>query len=227
MVQSMDMVKLDVRDLQVICNPSLFNYGTMRDYCHNFSYSFIGGRSYGLLSECGAGAWTISYVLSGRTDFNEGAIHLNKTLANASSLKKYGWYIGDDLNIKKSFITRLKPKTIRQHILAGIKDASQLKLEEIIEIFGLSHTRLDRPIHSISNERWNASAAIGFAYNRKIYCFPWLNSYWIKRLEPRISEIINVLTASGYIVILPTNKEDSIRHLVHTIVDVPEPRELH
>ncbi|REE91367.1 hypothetical protein A8990_10572 [Paenibacillus taihuensis] len=51
---------------------------------------------------------------------------------------------------------------------------NQLSLEELINRFELSPTRLDRIFQHVGNERFNASTAVGLLHGRQIFCFPWI-----------------------------------------------------
>ncbi|RKN71860.1 hypothetical protein D7M11_28945 [Paenibacillus ginsengarvi] len=141
-------------------------------------------------------------------------------MASSSLLRKNVCYIGDDNDYRKKYFWNKKTKTIRQLIQDGLFSNPSHSFDEIVELFRLTPERLDRPIHSISTERYSASAAIGFACGKQVYCFPWLNDYWVERLTLRIENIIGNVKKIGGIVILPTSREQYVQHLVDQMVEI-------
>ncbi|MCD1260545.1 hypothetical protein B5M42_017220 [Paenibacillus athensensis] len=163
------------------------------------------------------GGWALSYVLSGKAEIQSGEIFLDQTPATSSCLSKVGCYVGEGY-LNKRF---LGEKTIRQQIMQGLKEnRSSFSLQEILDLFELSSSRLDRKLDQISNERWNASAAIGFAHGKRIYSFPWLNTAWIHRLNQRIEHCVTVLKQYGAIVLIPTSHAASLSEIVDSSIPI-------
>jgi len=213
MVQSFNLVQL--KKITVVCDPQLPNYGQMRDCCQDFTADFSSGNAYGLIGECGMGGWALSYVLSGKTEIQSGEISLDQTPVTSSFLSKIGCYVGEGYLNKSLF----GEKTIRQQIIEGLKaNDINFSLQEIIDLFELSQSRLDRKMGQISNERWNASAAIGFAHGKSIYCFPWLNTAWINTLNQRIEHCVRILKQFGAIVIIPTSNASLLNQIVDSTI---------
>jgi hypothetical protein len=77
----------------------------------------------------------------------------------------------------------------------------------------VSNERVGRSIKKVSGERWKASIAIGYAYGKKIYCYPWMNSRDVEHLKEQMKENIEVLTNNKCIVILPTTSEENVKKL--------------
>ncbi|MFE6796497.1 P-loop NTPase family protein [Paenibacillus chitinolyticus] len=215
MAQSIDMVR--VKDLTVLGDPKLANYGQMRDYCENFSYEFRGGHVYGIIGECGSGGWVLSYFFTGREKAQSGTLYLNNVLAADSSvLAEYGCYVGESTISRKLF----GGMTVRQQIEKGLKQTNKFTLNELVEWFELSSSRLDRNIEHISNERWNASIAIGLAHGKTLFCFPWLNTAWIHSLKSRITASVKILKDQGAITIIPTAKTEALNNIADYSVDI-------
>ncbi|MEC0248175.1 hypothetical protein P4H65_20470 [Paenibacillus chitinolyticus] len=215
MVQSIDVVQ--VKELTVLSDPKLFNYGQMRDLCENFSYEFTTGNVYGIIGECGAGGWALSYFLAGREKAQSGSLFFNNVLATDQSvLAEYGCYVGEGATSRKMF----GGNTIRQQIEAGLKQNKKFSFNELVELFELSSSRLDRKMEHISNERWNASIAIGLAHGKTIFCFPWLNTAWINSLRNRIIPSVKILKDHGAIVIIPTAKTETLNNIADYSVDI-------
>ncbi|SEG78735.1 hypothetical protein [Paenibacillus sp. UNC499MF] len=215
MVQPIDTVR--VKDLTILGDPRLVNYGQMRDCCENFSYEFRSGHVYGIIGECGSGGWVLSYYLTGREKEQSGTLFLNNVLAADSSvLAGYGCYVGEGVISRNLFGGR----TVRQQIEEGLKQNNAFTLNELVEWFELSSSRLDRKLEHISNERWNASIAIGLAHGKTIFCFPWLNTAWIQSLRSRIAASVRILKDQGAIIIIPTAKREALNQLADYCVDI-------
>ncbi|MFS0837426.1 hypothetical protein [Paenibacillus sp. 1P03SA] len=215
MVQPIDTVR--VKDLTVLGDPRLANYGQMRDCCEKFSYEFRSGHVYGIIGECGSGGWVLSYYLTGREKEQGGTLFLNNVLAADSSvLAGYGCYVGEGVSSRNLFGGR----TVRQQIEEGLKQNNAFTLNELVEWFELSSSRLDRKLEHISNERWNASIAIGLAHGKTIFCFPWLNTAWIHSLRSRIAASVRISKDQGAIIIIPTAKREALNQLADYCVDI-------
>ena len=85
--------------------------------------------------------------------------------------------------------------------------------KKIQDIFRISEERIDRNIKYVSGERWKASAAIGYANGRRIFCYPWMNSRDVELLKEQLSYVVDYLIHSDCIVIFPTTKEENIKKI--------------
>ena len=204
---------LEVFNLEALCDCTLFNYGVMRDLCNKFTYNFKSGKVYGIIGEFGTGGWALSYSLAGKQKDYNGVIKVNGNVVDYKILKGISCYVGEGIESKKLFG---KKNTIIEQLDAGLKSKknNSNNIEYIIQLFELSKERTNRIIEHISNERWKASIAIGYAYGKQIYCFPWLNSGEIMFLKEHIKLCIGILRKNGAIVIIPTCKEKSIMDIV-------------
>jgi ABC-type multidrug transport system ATPase subunit len=221
MVQTVDMVQLI--NLTTYGDPELFNYGKMRDLCHQFSYTFNAGKAYGVVGECGSGGWGLTYALSGRGGIINGEIKINEMKADKEKLYQYTCYVGGDSIRKRNFWT--KKSTVRKQIENGLKENQLMSFNEICELFELSSSRLDRNIEHVGNERWNASMAIGLAQGKKIYCFPWLYTGTLNVNYKLIKNCVNVLKERGGIIIIPSAKAEKLSQFVDEITFISHPDE--
>ena len=80
-------------------------------------------------------------------------------------------------------------------------------------MFCISSERINRNIYFVSGERWKASAAIGYANGKKVFCYPWMNSKDIEHLKEQLSHTVKVLLDADCIVIMPTTKEENIKKI--------------
>ena len=192
------------------CN--LFHHGTVLDCLQNNSFEFHAGNLYGVIGEFGNGGAALSCGITGNTDYYEGRVYIDNQESSMEYIIENSWYVGLDLkNTGKLF---KKKQTIRQQIEYGIHNFKQESdVGKIQSIFNISEERIDRSIKYVSGERWKASAAIGYANGRKIFCYPWMNSRDIEHLKEQLFDVIKYLTDSGCIVIIPTTAEENMKKI--------------
>ena len=88
-------------------------------------------------------------------------------------------------------------------------------------MFELSESRFERPIQQCSGERWRISMAVGYAFEKRIYCFPWVNSKFLQSLmclELCLQHLLN----TNAIVIIPTTFTKALDGIVesYSVVDI-------
>lgn len=190
----------------------LFHYGTVQDCLQKNYFEFHVGNLYGIVGEFGNGGAALSCGITGNTDFYEGNVYIDDQESSMEYVIKNSWYVGLELkNTKRLFKKR---QTIRQQIEYGVRNLNQeFDAETIQSIFRLSDARIDRYIEFVSGERWKMSAAIGYANGRKIFCYPWMNSWDIEHLKEQLSNTIKYLLDSDCIVIVPTTTEENVKKI--------------
>lgn len=166
------------------------------------TYQFLPANSYGLFSDFGRGSWALTTCLGGRGyDPISGSIYLNEVEICCNEMRKYSCFVGentfDQINNAEDLLTA---KICIQRAL----DISNLpySVSEIKDLFRLSDERFERNLQYVSGEIWRISIAVGFALNRELFCYPWMN---IHDLNAYLDvEIINVLKKYNKIVVIPT-----------------------
>lgn len=154
-------------NVEIICDCNLFNFGLIRDYCHDLTLELTGGNIYGIISEPGAGGGALSYALAGKVERLNGIILVNGKEVDAGMLRNVSCYVGEGGQHEQT-----KENTIKNQLIDGLKQGHiNSSLSHIVEVFGLSESRLDRTIDYVSNERWNASMAIGYVFGKKNFLF--------------------------------------------------------
>jgi ABC-type glutathione transport system ATPase component len=223
------ILEIDIEFLDMVCDPKLYNYGKLRDYIHDFKYRFCGGNIYGIVGEFGSGGWALSYILSGRKKLAEDTrIKINGHITDSKGLLSISCYIGDK-QVKEPNCRYLKcihkKWTILEQIKRGIKKSGcKYSAEDIVSIFQLSdidhpNGRVHKTLEYISNERWRATMAIGFANGKRIFCCPLLfPSYLHYIVGKAMIPILNFLRSNGVIVIIPVTKFDYIKHITDKVV---------
>lgn len=217
----LEIINLELQNIagHDICK--MKKYGEMHEWCNGFSNTFNGGKSYALIGECGSGGWFISSILAGRSEQSEGEILLNGISVSKPELKSMTCYVGESVLSKK---IRFRKNSIKEQISAGIKNSKLIGYtkNDIAELFGLREDRLSYNVEELSWSRWRASIAIGFANNKKIFCFPWCNSWMIDELilNGGIHRCIDILTQNGAIVIIPTGNQGSVDYFIDEIIKI-------
>ena len=213
------MEKVVLENLSVGGECNLFHHGRAWDYMEKGNFEFYGGNLYGIIGEFGNGGAALSCGITGNTNFNEGKIFIDDIEKSIEYLIGCSWYVGNDLykyNSKGIFARKplLMKKTIKEQIEYGVRNMKQeLDTYTIQKIFNISNERVDRNIEYVSGERWKASAAIGYANGKKIFCYPWLNSRDIEHLKEQLTNTVKYLLDVGCIVLLPTTKEENIKKI--------------
>lgn len=208
---------LDLKDVSFTCRPSMLNFESIHENLSRFSCKFHMGNAYAIVSEPGKGGWALSYLLAGRARNYKGNIYLDRELANSHMLLSYGWYVGEGLQDKNMFGLH-RNMTIREQLASC--DLSDYTMDKLIDLFELSSSRLDRPMKFISNERWNASTAIGLANGKQIFCFPLLDDTWKDAIKVRLRHCSEILKQNNCLVIIPSPSLHIIEDFVDEVVYV-------
>ena len=198
-------------------------YGSMIDDLSDFKHSFVGGKIYGLIGECGSGGWGLSSMLCGKDSARGCSVMVNGIQVSMSKMKEWGWYVGEGMEQSGRFY---KEKSVIKQIRSGLKVTEKCDEDEIIKLFGLSDRQLGSKLSKLSFERWVASVAIGYAYDFRIYCFPWLNTACLNDLiiDSRLHIYLDILKQEGNIVIIPTEKVELVEMIADEIIVIKNNR---
>lgn len=93
--------------------------------------------------------------------------------------------------------------TVRECVEKAL-DISKLpySAQDIKQRFDLSSERFDRNLQYVSGEIWKISIAVGFALNRDVFCYPWMNTQDLRAFfDP---QSVEMLKQNEKIVLLPT-----------------------
>lgn len=217
MVEILEKIKLSNISFGGKCN--LFQYGIVHDCLQIKDFEFFKGNLYGIIGEFGTGGVALSCGITGNTKFYEGKIYFDDKEKEIEDLVNISWYIGNDLyQYRTSGLFCNKPKIYKKTIKEQIEYGVRCKLVNrdfttIQKMFEISSERVERNISFVSGERWKASAAIGYANGKKIFCYPWMNSKDIEHLKEQLSHTVEVLLDVGCIVIIPTTNEENIKKI--------------
>ena len=214
--------ELELMDVSGGFECQLFNYGSMRDTIGWFNYRFVPGI-YVLKGEVGVGGWALSEILCGKAEISSGSVLLNGNPLGNNQLGNYGCCIGDIINVGLN--NDVSKMTIHKQLEYAVENGLGYgkSVSEIKEMFELSDGRFERTLPDTSGERWRISMAVGYAFEKSIYCFPWVNSKFIKSLMC-LELCLKILKNSGSIIVIPTTFPESLNEYVddYTVVDLQD-----
>ncbi|MDF2524167.1 MAG: hypothetical protein K0R31_1808 [Clostridiales bacterium] len=233
------MKSITIHKLTYINQVSLFDYWRIIDSIENFSASFEQGTINGIIGELGYGGWLLSSLLGGKIQDEciSRSISLNHVPASLEKLQKISCYVGEGVaeapfRRLKSYPRKIKRKllgiqTVKEHIQNGLVGSnSKETLSEIAEMFDLtgiynnteSNGRINRPLEFQSGEVWRASMAIGMAYGKELFCFPWLEPQFINYvLSKENRKYIELIKRRGGTVIIPVSNEKHLQGVADQI----------
>lgn len=206
-------MKVKLLDFRAGGKCDLFHYGVLNDYSDRINLTLESGHLYGVIGEFGDGGAAISYGLSGHLPSYEGRVWINGSEVKPEELYSLAWYVGYDTYSPKES-RRLFKHSIENQVKEGIAQTGQpFGVKDVQGMFKVSDERFLRNIKYVSGERYKASAAIGYAYNKQIFCFPWMNSRDLLHQKEHITNIVSVLLKANKIVLIPTSKKETLEAL--------------
>lgn len=223
MVADLEKIKLVITEEKMmhVCN----HIGeTYIDNIHCSEFVFKKGKVYGLVGEHGSGGESISSLLTGRINLDNNIIYLDDSKLGEGVIQNYSWYVGKtecakglirkEISVKKALEIALK----QYHCYTSVDD--------VVADFHLSSGRLNYELSKYSGERLRASLAIGYASNRRIYCFPWMNTMFFHDiiLSSGVFRFFEKLKSEGCIIILPTSRKENVVGMVDEIIEMGNPR---
>jgi len=209
----LDINQVMLKDVSLTCNPAMWNFNSFKDHLNNFSYAFTMSKVYAIVSEPGKGGWALSYLLSGKTKRYKGLVNIDGNSVSQQFLKLHGWYVGEGLP-KKNILS--KEMTIREQLESSL--SSRYSINELINLFELAPSRMDRTIKFISNERWNASTAIGLVHGKRIFCFPWLEDSIKNLIRGRLRLCSEIIKNNNCMMIIPVQSASIVEEFVDEII---------
>ena len=170
-----------------------------KDTFKSITYEFVGGNIYALISDFGRGSWGLATCLGGTGEIIDGDILLNDQKISPVHLAKVSCFLGKTDFNELEF---LKESESAKNCIQEALTISELpySVTDIKHMFGLSNERFERDIKYVSGEIWRITAAIGFALDKQIFIYPWMNTHDALSIDP---EIADVLRENKKIVLFP------------------------
>jgi len=171
------------------------------------NYTFVGGHTYGFISDFGCGSWGLVTCLGGRCKAPTGEVILDGRAVDCSELSNYSCFISE--KVFEGINTADNLLSTKESVEKALRISNlPYSTQEIKAMFNLSDGRFERNLNYVSGEIWTISVAIGFAQGKEIFCFPWLNERDISRLEgPHIS----ILKKNNKIVLIPSSQKRPVK----------------
>lgn len=192
-------------DCGVICKSNFYN---SHDVLNDFTkFKFSSGVNM-LVGDIDSGIWAVSYILSMYKHLKK-MIYYHKSVAvdgketTFEEITEYCCY----LDQTQYPLFSSKRKSVRKLIEKGLKISHLEKTaDEIIELFCLDSERVERPICCVGNERFRAMAAVGYAFGKQVFCFPWLSKKMFEYYTNNILWTLEMLEKLEMIVIVPVGR---------------------
>ena len=175
---------------------------TRKEFCFQNGYNKLCGS-------IDSGIFAISYLIgtekSKKSVLDNPIVKINNKVTTLDELHKHSCYIDSSYSLFSS------NKSVKRLIIEGLKKSnSKIQYEEIKSLFGLDDERINRPLKACGNEKIRAMAAIGYAFGKQIFCFPWLSKIRYSYFYNHIKYVVDTLITLGAIVIVPTEEEEKI-----------------
>lgn len=202
----MKILNIKIRNSGYVFCKSRF-YSAQDILNENVEYTFSTGANR-LVGEIDSGNWGISYLL-GMYPYTPEKAYLflpatalvNDVELSLEALAEFSCYMDTAFPL---FDTQ---DTVRNLVQQGIEKSSlQESADAIRELFQIDSQRFERPLSGVGNEIFKAMAAIGFSYEKQIYCFPWLSKKRFDGYHRHMTDLVCILESLGKVVILPVGE---------------------
>lgn len=173
----------------------------------NINYAFSVGINK-LIDEIDSGIWAISYLLSmykyqfnDFTLFEDPKVTVNNSIISLDDISEYSCYMD---KLYPLFSTK---DSVRKLVSIGLKkEKLKYSADDIRELFHINNERFERPLTGVGNEIFKAMAAVGYAYGKEIYCFPWISQKRFNGYHDNLLDLLDILESLKKVVILPVGK---------------------
>lgn len=224
MVAILEKIELVIEGKRLIKVNNPFGEKSCDYICEN-TFNFEKGKIYGIVCEHGGGGESISLLLSDEEPLKQEKIIIDGEESGSKDVKRIGWYVGKEI-YAEGFIK--KEMSIRKLLEYAINKYHRYeRIEDIAEEFGLDVGILDYGLSKNCHwAKWRASLAVGYANNKMVYCFPWLNTmYFYDCLyNSGVFRFFKKLKSEGAIIILPTSRKENVTGIADEIIQIYCPR---
>ena len=191
------------------------------DYTDDKVFHFEKGKIYGIVCESGGGGEAVSQLLTNEVSRDEERIYFDDVEVDSQTVQRAGWYMGKTLYSGKMIKREI---SIRKALNYAVNKYHKYEsIEEIIQDFGLTPGILDYGLSKSCNwEKWRASLAIGYASDRIIYCFPWMNTltFYDCLYNSAVFQLFRRMRSEGAIIILPTSRKENVEGFVDEVIQI-------
>lgn len=184
----------------IFCKSSFYS---VLDILENQTFDFTVGINK-LVGEIDSGIFGISYLISMYDSVDKKSIFLpleakvDGINTKLSELAKQSCYMDVSYPLFSS------NKSTISLIGRGLKKSKlPYTVNDIINMFDIQSKNHLRSIKQTGNEKIKIMAAVGFAFGKEIFCFPWMSKTRYKSFNKHIDISLNILSKNNKIVILP------------------------
>ena len=186
----------------IYCKSSFYS---AQDILSNHScYTFSSGINK-LIGEIDSGNWAISYLISMYKHRPEDFVLFEHPKATINN-KEISLIEISDISCYMDKIDPLfsSANSVKELIIQGLSHSKlNYSFDDIKNMFNLDGERFERPLDSVGNEVFNAMAAIGFAHNKEVFCFPWLSNSRFDSYHSRLVSLLQLLESLDKTIIIP------------------------
>lgn len=216
----MEKIKLVIEENRFINTQTPFGEKSQDYMCEN-TFIFDRGKIYGIVCEHGGGGEAVSLLLSGIMPLKQEKIYIDNKEADAEEMKRIGWYVGKALY--SSGIVK-RELSVRKALEFAVRKYHRYEeISEVMEEFHLTADRLDYGLsRNCEWEKRRASLAIGYANNKIVYCFPWMNSmiFYDRMYNSSVFRFFRKLTQEGAVIILPTSRKENVSGFADSLIEI-------
>ena len=194
----------------VSCKSAFYSAEDGLSECTQYNFSTGINR---LVGEIDSGNWAVSYTMSmykARPKdfilFEKPEAIVNNEPMSLGELCKFSCYMDESYPLFSS------KHSIRNLITKGLRNSQVgFTVDELKNMFYLDDQRFERPLTQVGNEIFRSMAAIGVAFGKEIFCFPWLSSRRFHGYHNNLSGLLEILEDLKKIVIVPIGVENPHR----------------
>ncbi len=180
------------------------NFYSVKDILNNKEYNFTVGINK-LIGEIDSGIWATSYLLSMYKYrpkdfilFEQPSVIVDDKNISLNEFSKFTCYMD------KIYPLFSKNISVKKLIIQGLKESKlPLSPNDIKDMFHMSNDRFERPLKAVGNEVFRAMSAIAYAYDKQVFCFPWISKMRFDGYHGHMTDLLEILEDLGKIVILP------------------------
>jgi len=186
----------------VQCKSIFYSVHDVLQNCSSFTFSQGINK---LSGEIDSGIWAKSYLLSMYNHcpedfvlFNKPVVLVDRQVFSLEDLSKHSCYMDNSYPLFNS------KHSVKQLVENGlICNKSDFSCDDIKRMFCINDDRYERPLSGLGNEIFKAMGAIGVAFNKDIFCFPWLSNRRFEYYHKNITVVLKTLEELNKVVILP------------------------
>lgn len=207
-----------------LCSPFYQNQFKCHEYLYGETFHFERGKSYGILCEVSEGGGALSWILSGRVCVWEEEITVFGRRYSKDERVKEGWFLGEGIRGMNKPVAGLIRTALNRNRLGLSRSRRRfIRVKDVAEKFSLTKDGLRSRIEDCGWEGWRASAAIGYAMGRQIFCFPWLYTRMLMGVVANTGyfSYVEELKKAGGIVIVPASHRGILEEITDEIIEAP------